>query len=414
MTTRRWFLLSLMLASVAAVSLTGVLLRKDQAGIPQQPDIDSFLARHWHHAIAPQGLPPADFSALEASLDPRACGSCHAAQYADWQQSLHSHTMGPGILWQFRLMQPAEANQCMNCHAPLAEQKALIALEHQWPNAPSSPVPDYVPPALGHGGLVCAACHVRSHERFGPEPLQETTGTPLPHGGFTATPAFSDSRFCATCHQFPETGPRTAGKLREDTLNQWQASHWPAAGQHCQSCHMPDRKHQWQGVHSPDMVRQALSASLSLRETALQLTLTNSGAGHHFPTYMVPKVEVELWLISHEGGEENLLLQDTIGWQVDISLEHESFDSRIPAGESRHWHGTLPVSFTREDQLEIRLRVKPREHYERTFLSVLAQADRLDEQTLHLLQAAYQETLDTHFELSLMKATVESVTEQTP
>lgn len=358
--------------------------------------VDQFLQKHWHHPLPPQGNPPAHFPEIEASLAPQVCGACHTEQYADWKNSLHSQTMGPGILWQLRLMPQEQANGCLNCHAPLAEQKALLAIEHQWPNAPASSPPAYVPPQLGHEGLVCAACHVREHQRFGPQPRNELPGSNLPHNGFTVSAAFEDSRFCSTCHQFPEDGPRTAGKLREDTLAQWQASQYPAQQQHCQSCHMPDRKHQWQGIHSPDMVRTALSFKVSRDENQVTAAITNSGAGHHFPTYMVPKVYIELWLVSSTGHRQKLS-EDVIGWQVDVSLQEESFDTRIAAGETRFIKGLLPAQPNADDRIEIQVLVKPREHYERTFLSVLAQADKLDSTTLLLLQQAYDEAVATHF-----------------
>ena len=43
------------------------------------------------------------------------------------------------------LMNQDQGNRCLRCHAPLAEQKALLALELGWPNAPKQPPPDYVP-----------------------------------------------------------------------------------------------------------------------------------------------------------------------------------------------------------------------------------------------------------------------------
>lgn len=406
---KKGFIIIALLITVAGVIAAGTMLEKKPASAPaanllNRPappppigdTIDLFLQKHWHHPLPPQGNPPPHFSEIEASLAPQVCGACHSEQYNDWKNSLHSQTMGPGILWQLRLMPQEQANSCLNCHAPLAEQKALLAIEHQWPNAPASPPPAYVPPKLGHEGLVCAACHVREHQRFGPQPVKELSEGNLPHNGFTVSAAFEDSRFCATCHQFPEDGPRTSGKLREDTLAQWQASQYPAQQQHCQSCHMPDRKHQWQGIHSPDMVRTALSFSLSRGEKEITAAITNSGAGHHFPTYMVPKVHIELWLVNNTGHRQKLS-EDVIGWQVDVSLQEESFDTRIAAGETRFINGLLPEQINSDDRIEIQVLVKPREHYERTFLSVLAQAEKLDATTLALLQQAYDEAVATHF-----------------
>src|SRR5674476_516315 len=104
-----------------------------------------FLARYWAWPLAPQGEPPPEFSNLEASLAPESCGACHPEQYGDWRTSLHSHSIGPGILWQFRVLSQDESNSCLRCHAPLAEQKALMALQQGWTNAPKSPAPADAP-----------------------------------------------------------------------------------------------------------------------------------------------------------------------------------------------------------------------------------------------------------------------------
>lgn len=365
-----------------------------------QDAVDAFLAQHWQDPIAPQGKPPAHFSAHEASLAPETCGQCHVQQYQDWQNSLHSKTMGPGILWQFRLMPQADANQCMKCHAPLAEQKALVAQAQGWPNAPQQKPPAYVPADLGHQGLVCASCHVRKHQRFGPEPLKEIAAQ-LPHDGFTIAPAFEDSRFCATCHQFPQDGPRTNNKLREDTYAQWQQSTFAKNGQQCQSCHMPDRKHQWKGIHDQQMVTNALSTQLTRDGNRIYVDIINSGAGHYFPTYMVPKVIVELRYRAGNEKNFNVIATDIVGWNVDVSLAQELADTRIPAGEKRRISAALPPDVDSKGALDIHLTVKPREHYERTFLSVLEQRDKLDAETLNLLQAAYDEATRTHYHFTL-------------
>src|SRR5213593_4837599 len=90
--------------------------------------IREFLDRHWRAPLAPQGPAPARFSALEASLRPESCGTCHPAQYADWRTSWHAAATGPGIAGQLVEMfesDPASALGCLGCHAPLAEQSPL-------------------------------------------------------------------------------------------------------------------------------------------------------------------------------------------------------------------------------------------------------------------------------------------------
>lgn len=331
------------------------------------PTVEVFLERHWNEPLQAQGAPPSHFSELESSLDPAACGQCHADQYAQWQTALHSHTMGPGILWQFDLMGQAESNKCMRCHAPLAEQKALLARRLGWENAPASPPPAYVPEDLADRGLVCAACHVRGHQRFGPGKAAQDDDTP--HGGFAASAAFKDSRFCAHCHQFPEGGPRLNGKLREDTYQQWLAS--PYAGkQTCQDCHMPEGRHLWRGVHDPDMMRKALAVELRLTpvgpgEYRVAAIAHNQGAGHHLPTYMVPKIDLVLHLHSADGTAREIG-RDVIGWQADMEMTREEFDTRLPAGASRRFERIFKAP-AGDWHVELHVEVAPREHYERMF-----------------------------------------------
>lgn len=396
---RRWLRGAGVSAILVGAAAGGVYLFTTRTAAPVEP-VAAFLDRHWQRPLPPQGPVPAHFSALEASLDSAACAQCHATQYEDWSGSLHHQTMGAGVLWQLRLMSQAEANRCLDCHAPLAEQKALIALEHGWQGAPTQPPPAFVPPSLGHQGLVCAACHVRGHQRFGPPAPDRAVLASAPHDGFTPSAAFGDSRFCASCHQFPDDGPRTNGKLREDTWRQWQASPQAARGETCQSCHMPDRRHQWPGIHSPQMVQQALSHSLSVIDGEVTATLTNTGAGHFFPTYMVPKVTAQLVLVADT---ETLLDEAVIGWEVDLSLQQETFDTRLPPGAGVTLRARLPDAVPGARQVDLRVQVAPREHYERSFGSVLAQADSLDAgtldaQTLGLLQQARDEARATRFE----------------
>lgn len=383
---------------------------------PPPSDTEAFLARHWQEPLAPQGAPPGHFSALEASLRPEACGQCHTTQYADWHASLHSRTLGPGLRWQLELMDQAQGNRCLRCHTPLAEQKALVARELGWPNAPTQPPPAYVAPDLAHQGLVCAACHVRGHRRFGP-PRQG--GVPdSPHGGFVVSRAFEDSRFCAHCHQFPDDGPRIAGKLQEDTYRQWLASPYAQAGpnrQTCQGCHMPDRRHLWRGIHDPEMTRRAITVELALDRLdathyRARARVRNQGAGHHFPTYMVPKVELTFYRKGTDGGVRELG-RHVIGWQVDTPITREIADTRIPAGGTREFVQPFEAK-GRDWNLELVVDVSPGEHYERIFRDSLNRADQFPPKAVELLRQALGEAEGKRYEL--MRATVNAVSAMTP
>ncbi|MET0029186.1 MAG: multiheme c-type cytochrome [Candidatus Thiodiazotropha sp.] len=364
--------------------------------------IDTFVDRHWQRPIAPQGPLPEGFTDREGSLAPGECGSCHPRQWEDWQTSLHSRTVSAGLMWQLHLMNQSQANKCLDCHAPLAEQKALMALRFDWPGAPKQAPPDYVGGDLDQQGLVCAACHVRRHQRFGPEPRAELPTGRLPHAGFTVHEAFSDSRFCASCHQFPEEGPRVNGKLQEDTYAQWLASPAAAEQRQCQDCHMPDRRHLWRGIHDPQMVRNAVRAELHVTPVdgryRISASLTNVDVGHLFPTYMVPKVVLTLNLLRTDGQTERLA-QSTIGWQVNVDLNRELADTRIAPGES---HRLQAWTEANSGVVTLDVAVVPREHYERMFKQMLERPERLPAASLGLLETAYTDARATRYELIRM------------
>ncbi len=176
-----------------------------------------FLAPHWKLPVPPQGPPPRGWSPLEGSLAPQDCGACHPVQYEQWRTSLHAGAYSPGFSGQLiegSLAVPAEVRQCQTCHAPLAEQQPYDAKEGR--NAGHEP-------ALREQGIVCAACHVRAHQHLGPSrrPELPPTQSALPHGGFEARPEFTESRFCAECHQFFDD-PGVNGKPIHNTYAEWR------------------------------------------------------------------------------------------------------------------------------------------------------------------------------------------------
>lgn len=386
-------------AAALIVTVTIVTLIIWWLDAPKEHDVDGFLANHWQYPMAPQGNPPDGFSSLEASLAPESCAQCHTEQHQQWDESLHSHTMGPGIRWQLQLMNPEASRSCLKCHAPLTEQFVLLAQERGWSKSKAAP-PAHVPADLHRKGLACAACHVREHRRFGP-PAGPNALEGTAHDGFVASEAFSDSRFCANCHQFPEDGPRLNGKLREDTYNQWRQSRHAAEGKHCQSCHMPNRRHEWKGIHDLEMTRSAISVAFELERTndggsVAQATVTNSGAGHHFPTYLVPDVQLVLEHLA-PAGTVTELARHTLAWRANLALTEEQFDQRLPAGESVQLHGRLASGET-SGKLRLRVDVAPRYQYRITFEDYLERKrGTLDPKTLGLLQLAIQEARSVNY-----------------
>ncbi len=375
------------------------------------PEEQRFLSQHWPDIIPLQGEAPAAYSELERSLAPSACGTCHPRQYQDWQSSLHSRTMGPGVLGQLLDMiddDPATVRMCGSCHTPLAEQQAVLAdatgLQGGFHGNPA------FDPSLQRQGLVCAVCHVRQHQRYGPPRLgsPEVTGridADLPHGGFTAESAFTKSAFCSGCHQFAADDYALNGKLIENTYEEWKASRYPAQGVQCQTCHMPGRRHVWRGIHDPEMVRQGVTVSVEFRQRPRRpgervqatVTVANTGTGHYFPTYMTPKIFVRGYLVDAQGETcPDTFQEAVIGRDATPDLSREIYDTRIPPGSS------LAITYdevVREDglQLKVEIVVYPDHFYTRFYENYLASAQK--GKGRELIEEALAHTRKTAFTL---------------
>jgi hypothetical protein len=342
---------------IVRVAIWGMCLLGLVGGVPasdRPPPADdqgqiTFLNRHWRIPIPPQGKPPARFSPLEASLDPESCAICHRLQYNDWMSSLHSKSMGPGIIGQTTELihdDPGKALLCYRCHAPLSEQQEKIEAK-SGSRSRFKKNPTFLA-SLQRKGMTCVACHVRGHQVFGPPKRDgslENSGpaSQLLHGGAVRTPAFERAEFCEGCHQFEPDGYALNGKLLENTYNEWQDGPFGREGKACQSCHMPDRRHLWRGIHDPEMVKQGVTVRLTLdkgrylvgEDVQATITLTNSGVGHYFPTYVTPKILVRVELVDGGGGRvADSLQEERIGREVTPDLAQELFDTRIPPGKS--------------------------------------------------------------------------------
>jgi hypothetical protein len=323
----------------------------------------SFLEQHWRRPVPPQGEAPDRFSSLERSLHPADCGVCHSLQFEDWKTGWHAKSMGPGIAGQLVEMHksdPVGARSCSTCHAPLAEQAEHMA-------GPSGLVPNPAfDPALRQQGLVCAGCHVRGHQRFGPPRRGGTRPSgpipdALPHDGFTASSAFLRSEFCASCHQFTPGGLALNGKLLENTFEEWRTSGAAKRGLQCQDCHMPDRRHLWRGIHDPEMVKSGVTITLRVGRAHYRpgdwlratLTLANTGVGHYFPTYVTPRILVRAELVSASGRPLPESVEErAIGRDVPLDLSREIADTRVPPG------GRFTMKYGRRlDQPGLSLRV---------------------------------------------------------
>ena len=340
-TARRSFFLPALIC-VSIVSCGDPSLSED-AGSGSSPSsdapalsssVESLVADYWVRPIPEQGPAPADWPEVESSLRPEACGTCHTQKLADWSTTLHAGAYSPGLSGQlvnWEQSSPATVRGCLMCHAPLAEQSAWTT----GADGSLSPNPMF-DKDLRDRGITCAACHVRGRQRYGPLRRDGSSGPSpddAPHDGATRTEFFEDSRFCAGCHQFEAPAP--AGNSIQNTYEEWRVSRWAEEGVPCQGCHMPDRRHLWRGVHDPDMVRSALTIEW-IESPTVGLQLQNSGAGHHFPTYVTAEVEVE---ITQLGARQIPIEGATRSWIIARKVENrngvwvELSDTRIAVDE---------------------------------------------------------------------------------
>ncbi len=332
-----------------------------------------FVDAHFRYPLPPMGEAPSSHKGTERSLLPESCGSCHPDQYKQWKTTLHAKAMGPGVYGQLVDMwktNPEGARGCNECHAPLAEQQKRARLgAGPFANWRKNPVHDQ---KLEMRGLACAACHVRDWRVHGPpkketpEGVDDTTRTGA-HAGVERTPFFARAEFCMHCHQHAFSGPN--GKAIQNTYNEWKDSLWGKEGVACQSCHMPNRAHLWRGIHDKDMTQGAVQIEVVLGEESSQdivtasIRLTNSGAGHYFPTYITPSVDVISELENERGraipGSRQM---NVIERKLSPDFSREIHDTRIPPQKSitfRYRRGR-PEKAVR---LRVRVHVRPDAFY---------------------------------------------------
>ena len=362
-----------------------------------------FLEKHWLRPLPEQGTPAVTFTAREKSLFPKDCKSCHVPQYQDWQGSRHSLAMGPGLMGQLLDFDPADSasqQDCLHCHAPLAEQ--ATSLLEQLEDIASG---KFDVAAIGktetlhEQGVICAACHYRGYTVYGPP---RNPGLPPPdpgqvnsHNGFVEEPDFESSEFCAACHQFEPDGNRIAGKLIENTYEEWKQSRYAAEGVTCQKCHMPDRRHLWRGIHDPEttaggvMIKQS-EILLFVDTLSTSLTLTNTNTGHNFPTYVTPKVYLQGYQIDKDGAViSETFQQETIGWEISSTLDGELFDTRLAPDEAHTLQYKAPLDSQAVD-ITLRVMVDPDNFY-RNFYDAKLSGGYTDLGADQILQA-YQES----------------------
>jgi hypothetical protein len=274
----------------------------------------------------------ADYTWIDptAGSSDNACGNCHPTILPQWESNAHGQAVqnprffsfyngtdiagqaltAPGYLSDF----PDTSGNCATCHAPGEGIDAPFSIDMNLVRGEVT------------AGIHCDFCHKIGGVYLDPatdepyanvpgvlsmQPLRPPEGEqifigPYPdiHDPDTYNPIFSQSAFCAPCHQFTFWGTEVYNSYGE-----WLDSDYADEGVTCQDCHMPPSgdaffaledqgglyhppqeipAHFQLGVKNIEFMSSALSLDIIQKvennQLSLRVILTNTAAGHHFPT----------------------------------------------------------------------------------------------------------------------------------
>lgn len=314
------------------------------------------------------------------------CGTCHARQYREWQDSpLSRGTSSPVFAALVERVEArwgsSAAETCVACHQP----------RHGGPDEP---------------GVGCVSCHAAVSLRDTRDallridltvPLAGPFGDTDAHGahGTRGGGLVSDSQLCASCHEV--SGPAL---FVETTYSEFVSSPQAAAGMGCIDCHMRElaeevpltvlggparrgREHGFVGLDPPwnatpadaarasertrALLQEALELELTVADGRAVVSLANVGAAHGVPTGVafLRDIWVDVTVIDASGAalwHEPRVLE--LGSRVrdgelDVALivHADRVESRALApGERREVVVELPRSLPGSSEVEVRLR----------------------------------------------------------
>lgn len=246
--------------------------------------------RYWTRLAVLVALATGLMWPVRAQSPRETCAQCHAQQYEGWAQSAHAHA---SAAFQALAASPAAlaawgSDGCRQCHAPASEPDAVAGVSCEGCHL------------LGRvDGVGNGAFHVATDGV-----LRGARGISAPHPT-AASPLFSDSLFCAACH---EQYHPTSGVVLQGTYTEWLNSDASREGKTCQTCHMAkDVPSHAFGVGGADAaakgraLAQAIALDVKWPESAragasfiVDVRLENVAAGHALPTGKVE--ESEMWL----------------------------------------------------------------------------------------------------------------------
>ncbi len=235
------------------------------------------------------------------------CGSCHYDIYQNWRKSLHANSYSEPIFkasyMEVYLRTRGKVETiCLRCHAPVAAATGDYGLEND----------------ISREGITCDFCHSVKGVNLNKEPSPfelepglmmrgPGKGNSTEAHGTSPSPLFTQSLFCAGCHEYKS--PK--GVSIFTTYSEWLKSPMSREGKSCQSCHMPlipgevtrgekeggarlINQHRITGASSLEQLRRAIEVEVKSpvregEELRVEVLLRNAGAGHMVPTGLPTK-----------------------------------------------------------------------------------------------------------------------------
>ena len=294
------------------------------------------------------GVPYQEIPKGLVSLKAESCGVCHQAIYAEWRTTMHAEAYNDPF-FQAYWKKDEQTWSCLTCHTPLENQleQRITHFKGGDLSQPQFETNSRFDAELQQEGITCVACHLRGGIIYGPYPAEQMNA---PH------PVAYDERFlsesiCLECHEVPAKPFSLMQSAVCSTGSEWKDGPYIKQGYRCQTCHMPEvtrplvpdmkshkgGKHLWRGGNSPEQVAKALTFMTKLIDArTIQVDITNSGAGHKFPTGDPDReVFITARLITKAGKQlesETLHIRRIILWQP---IMVELSDNRIEPFETR-------------------------------------------------------------------------------
>jgi hypothetical protein len=255
------------------------------------------------------------------------CAECHADVYAEWHGTHHQISfLNPEVRTQ---SEDFRNRECQICHLPQPVFVTGVGMRTMLRETR----PDE--------GVDCLTCH------------QDKDGSILGRNSIPDAPCrprantdFIGMDLSASCHN------------QHQTTDQWRASKYPALGITCNTCHMPtvERKlangtrpgfhHGFKGAHDTEMLKRAATYDVRREGDEIVAVVTNTGAGHNFPTEERHRaVDVLVRFVGETTPDEF-----TRAWRFRQPYRNEPGENtQLPAGATKEVRVPIPPGSIRAE-----------------------------------------------------------------